>query len=95
MYVLIDNDTAISLLMDRVEFWTDDRDVLELFEIYYTNMVEDGCLDGAEFDVMRIVDNDYINWFSVFSDEGLEEEDWITDDRIYAKYNGYNLVYVG
>lgn len=98
MYCNIDNETALNALMNRVMFWTDDDDVITLFEKYYTQCIDENIF--SDFDVMRIVDNDYINWFSVMSDNEIKEENaagdnWITPDRIFAKYNGYNLVYVG
>lgn len=73
----------------------------------YENYVYSGCFDGGEFDVMVIVDNDYINYCSVIS-EGDEEyedikqlydENGLTDiscesnwSFIEAEYNGSFLV---
>ncbi len=90
--IKIDEQSLLDALMARVAFWTDDYDILELYSQYYERMVYDGCFNGAEVDIMSIVDNDYVNWTSVYSDEDLESEDWITDDRILARYNGLNLV---
>ena len=56
--VRMNEDDAIDLLVERVKYWTDDEEIIDLFEEYYTNMVEGGCFDGADFDVMSIVDND-------------------------------------
>lgn len=42
MYVNIDNDVAIDMLIDRVHFWTDDPDVIELYAEYYNNLVNSG-----------------------------------------------------
>ena len=72
--VEIDEDTAIEMLVDRVRYWTDDNDTIELFEQYYTNMVEGGCFDGGEFNVMSIVDNDYVNNTSVTTREEFEKD---------------------
>ena len=89
--VEIDEDTAIDMLVERVKYWTDDSDVLELFEQYYTNMVEGGCFDGCEFNVMSIVDNDYVNNTSVTTREEYEKDredflrsnikEWIEDNK--------------
>ena len=72
--VRMDEQDAIDLLVKRVECWTDDSEVIELFEEYYTNMVEGGCFDGADFDVMSIVDNDYINNTSIITREKFEKD---------------------
>lgn len=90
--VKISEDTLLDALVERVRFWSDDSDVVGLFEEYYSNLIDCGGFDGAEVDVMSIVDNDYVNWTSVYSEEDLDSEDWITEDRILASYNGYVLV---
>ena len=63
--VQIDEDILIDVLMNRVKYWTDDEDTLELFEKFYENRVYGGCFDGAELDVRAIVDNDYVNNTSI------------------------------
>lgn len=79
--VQIDEDTAIDMLVDRVKHWTDDDDTIELFEQFYTNRVEGGCFDGADFDVMSIVDNDYVNNTSITTREEFEKnrEEYIAE----------------
>ena len=59
--VQLDEDTAVDMLVERVKYWTDDSDTLELFEKYYENAVWGGYFDGSDFDVMSIVDNDFVN----------------------------------
>ena len=59
--VRIDEDTALQMLNERVKFWTDDEVKARLFETMYQYRLESGYFDGGEFDVMCIVDNDYIN----------------------------------
>jgi hypothetical protein len=34
----------------------------------YENYVDGGVFDGGDFDVMAIVDNDYVNWCDVISE---------------------------
>ena len=70
--VQIDEDTAVEMLVDRVKYWTDDDDTIELFEQFYTDRVEGGCFNGADFDVMSIVDNDYVNNTSIITREDFE-----------------------
>ena len=72
--VELDEDTAVDMLVNRVGYWTDDEEVIELFEQYYENMVYNGCFSGSDFDVMSIVDNDYVNNTSVTTREEFEDE---------------------
>ena len=71
--VKIDEETLLSILMNRVEHWTDDTDTLELFEKFYENRIDGGCFDGAELDIMMIVDNDYINNTSITTIDGYNK----------------------
>ena len=91
MFVYIDDDTALDMLMERVYYWTDDNDVRMLFEKYYEQMIFEGVFNGGDFDVMGIVDNDYVNYTSVYSKEDIDIEG-INTDRILSEYNGYCLV---
>lgn len=101
MLVRIDEDTAIEMLMDRVHFWTDDDIVCELYHKMYENYVYNGCFDGGEFDIMKIVDNDYVNYCDVISkcDESYEDIKKLFDanglDDISCEYelnHGYNFI---
>ena len=80
--VQIDEDTAIEMLVDRVKHWTDDSETIELFEQYYTRMVKGGCFGGGGFDVMSIVDNDYVNNTTVTTREEFEKarEEYIEEE---------------
>jgi hypothetical protein len=70
--VKIENGTALDMLVDRVEFWTDNADVIELYRKMYDNYIEGGCFDGIDFNIMVIVDNDYINYCRIYT-EGDDE----------------------
>ena len=72
----IDEDDLLDMLMERVGVWTKDEEVLDLYEKMYRSYVDGGCFDGAELDVMSIVDNDYVNWCSTLCQEDCSEEDW-------------------
>ena len=74
--VQIDEDDLLDMLMERVGVWTSDREVFDLYEKMYRNYIDGGCFDGAELDVMSIVDNDYVNWCSTLCQEDCSEEDW-------------------
>lgn len=67
--VQIDEGTALDMLIYRVKYWTDDREIIALFEQYYEHALYSGMFDGGEFDVMSIVDNDYINNFTIIDKE--------------------------
>ena len=101
MYVNIDNDMALEMLLNRLEHWTDDIATYRLYEIMYENYVDGGCFEGGEFDVMAIVDNDYVNWCTVVSegDEAYEdikklyEEEGCTDISCEHELNhGYSFI---
>lgn len=63
--VQIDENTALNLLMERVEYWTDDKDVINLYEKYYQQCLDYGYFDGSNFDIYQMVDNDIINYTTV------------------------------
>ena len=63
--VKIDEDDALDMLMDRLSFWTDDTTTTELFRNMYQDYLDERMFDGDNFDVMNIVDNDYVNWCAV------------------------------
>lgn len=65
MRVEINDATAVEMLLNRLSYWTDDETAHRLYEQMYENYVESGCFDGGEFNVMHIVDNDFINWCDV------------------------------
>lgn len=63
--VKIDEDTALNMLCERVNHWTDDEATRDLFYKMYENSINSGCFESCEFDPMVIVDNDYINYCQV------------------------------
>lgn len=73
--IKIDEEKAIDLLVERVKFWTQDETTIELFEKMYDSYIYSGCFEDIDFDVMVIVDNDYINYCSVISKEDEDFED--------------------
>ena len=84
--VTIDEDTLLEMLLDRLEFWTSDEDVINLYRDYYKGLAYSGCFEGCNLDIMSIVDNDYINYLAPIRKEdfeqwGIESE---VDDKIVA-----------
>lgn len=99
--VQIDESDALEMLVDRVEFWTDDRDVIDLFNDMYSSYLDSGVFDNTELDIKNIVDNDYINWCSVIdnSDSNFEkimelalagERDISCEDLGYSYIEAFN-----
>lgn len=101
MLVNIDNGRAVDMLLDRVEYWTDDVTTYRLYEAMYEHYVDGGVFDGGDFDVMAIVDNDYVNWCTVIEegDEAYEdikrlyEQEGCTDISCeYELNHGYSYI---
>lgn len=67
--VRINKNDALDMLMDRVEYWTDDKDEQNLFEKMYDDYLWNGCFDDSEFDPMQIVDNDWVNYTAIIRPE--------------------------
>lgn len=70
--VQIDEVTLLDMLVDRVEYWTDDRDVIELYQGYYNSLIEGGYFEGGVLDIAAIVDNDYVNYTQVMTSDELK-----------------------
>lgn len=84
--VTINEDTLLNALIDRVEFWTSDEDIIALYRDYYEGLIYSNSFKDCTLDIMDIVDNDYINNLAVISKEdferwGIESE---VDDKIVA-----------
>ena len=58
MLVDVENEILLDLLIERVKFWTDDQDVIDLYKSMYENYFEND-LFSEKFNVYEIVDNDY------------------------------------
>ena len=87
--IKVESDYLVDLLIQRLDYWTSDQNIKELYRGYYQCIID--CFDGGEFDPSIIVDNDYINYTSVitedeFEDFGIEDED---DERILYIYEPY------
>lgn len=79
--VRIDETTLLDLFMERLEYWTTDSDVLELYEEYLRDLIEADCFEGAKLDINEIIDNLYINETAVTDKEGLSKEYSIEADN--------------
>ena len=101
MWVEIYNDMAFDMLMERVYYWTDDSITSHLYEQMYENYIDDGYFDDGTFNIMMIVDNDYVNCCTVISegDEAYQDikklynEQGITDISCESGLNhGYSFI---
>lgn len=101
MTIKIEESKAVDLLLERLESWTDDETTHKLYEAMYENAVWGGCFDGCEFDVMQIVDNDYVNWCDVISEgdeayediKALYEKEGLSDISCEKEFNhGYSFI---
>jgi hypothetical protein len=84
--IKVDEDTLLEMLLDRVQFWTSDETTIDLYRDYYEGLVNSGCFEGCELDIMAIVDNDYVNNLTTISKEDFEQWDIESevDDSIVA-----------
>lgn len=101
MLARINDEQALEMLLERLERWTDDYTTHKLYEQMYESYIDGGCFEGCDFDVMVIVDNDYINYCDVISegDDGYEnikelyERDGIGDISCDDELNnGYSYI---
>ena len=72
--VKINEQALLNLFMNRMEYWTTDADVLELYESYLKELIDCGCFEDAELDVDLIIDNLYVNDTAVTDKEGLSQQ---------------------
>ena len=94
--VQINETTLLKLFMDRVEYWTSDADVLELYEDYLKELNDCGYFENSELDVDMFVDNLYINDTTIMGREMLDNNDiGINDnDKVLAKNEDKDLYLV-
>ena len=78
--VQINETTLLNLFMNRLEYWTTNANVLELYESYLKELIDCGCFENAELDVDLIIDNLYVNDTAVTDREGLSQQYGIEAD---------------
>ena len=94
--VKIDETTLLNLFMDRVEYWTSDDDVLELYQNYIEELINCGCFENSELDINLIIDNLYVNDTTIMDrgmldDNGIEVGD---NEKVLAKNEDKDLYLV-
>lgn len=87
--VKMNSDNLYNMLRERVEYWCDDPDVVELYAGYYEELIDEGAFEGTEIDINYIVDNDWINWTTYGTLEELKDEygDSFDEDNILYEYD--------
>ena len=80
--VKINKDDALNALVDRVKHWTDDCKEIELFSKMYEDYIWNGCFNGGDFDIMSIVDNDWVNYCVIIRPE---DKDFKKLLKVYKK----------
>ena len=63
--VQIEEYDLLEMLLERCEAWSTSKDNIDLFEKMYQHFIDGGCFDGAELNIMSIVDNDVVNYCTV------------------------------
>ena len=80
----VDDDDALDMLMDRVDFWAKGDEVaLDLYQQMYENWIAERFFDGGKFDVKEIVDNDWVNYCHI-----VGEDDEHYDEILSTLSNG-------
>ena len=94
--VQINETTLLNLLMDRLEYWTTDSEVTDLYENYLSNLIDGGCFEGVDLDVMALIDNLYINDTTIMDREELDNNNIDIDDydKVLAKNDDETLFLV-
>lgn len=94
--VQFEETDLLDLLIDRLKFWTTDKDVLELYKDYLENLIFGGCFEGQTLDISVFIDNLYVNDTTTMDKEELEKNNIDIDDydKILAKNEDNDLYLV-
>ena len=75
MKIIIPDYDVIDLFVERVKYWTKDKEIIDLFKLMYENQLSYLYFEDNEIDLYDIVDNDYVNYCKVIfeNDEDYKE----------------------
>ena len=85
--IQVDEENLLDLLMQRMEYWTKNANILNLYEQYLRGLVYCGCFEGTNLDISLLIDNLYINDTQIMDKEDLKNNDIDVDDseKVLAK----------
>lgn len=71
--VKMEENDVVDMLVDRVKFWIDDQNTIELYQKMYEGLSD--CGEILELNVKQIVDNDWVNLCTVIyqDDDNFDE----------------------
>lgn len=95
MKIIIPDYDVIEFLVNRVKFWTKDKEIIELYKRMYLNLLEVGCFE-EEIDLYDLVDNDYVNYCKVIfeNDEDYEiiKYTYLNNEFDISEITSYNCI---
>lgn len=86
--ITIDEDTLLEMLLNRVEYWTNAQNIIDLYKDYYSRLIRSGCFENCKLDIKSIVDNDYIVNLIIITKE--EFEDWDIESEVDDSIVAFN-----
>ena len=93
--VKISKDDLLEMLLDRWKFLSKNDDT-KLIEAYYQEMIDYGLYEGAELNIINLVDNDY-NDLKLYepneTDRMLEEHECKSIDELVVGYYMFSCEY--
>ena len=78
--VQVDEENLLDLLMQRVEYWNKDVNILNLYEQYLKDLIDGGCFEGVNLNISLLIDNLYINDTQIMDKEDLKNNGIDIDD---------------
>ena len=82
--VKVEDWQLLDMLLDRCDAWETSKENKDLFEKMYEHYIDSGCFEGADLNIMSIVDNDVVNYCSVLYKEDTNKEDC---EKLMKLYN--------
>lgn len=87
----LDEDDVLELLENRLRFWTSDKEYINLFMKYYKDLILSGYFEGIRLDLKVLVDNDYLNNYSIDYLSNYKDSIYYNEDAIICYDEGSDL----
>lgn len=91
--VILNEEEVLKLFEDRLKFWTEEKSFIDLYMKMYRQDFADGLFDNVKIDVKEIVDNDWVNEYSIYL-PGFPEYDEYVDDYEKVRVYGNEMILV-